>query len=442
MPTLSARFSSPSTLRSIRPDLLVEWLRPSAGYLEDRGFRLPEMKSHLTPAAGMQNGEGRVASVEREARSVERAQRNARLGTESVPRIDYDRLADIFMNPTAGMPLELLESVFLIQEMANPPGMDLLLAGAEAHGIDVGHREDLSPADVAVQFWLMNPRLLENLHNCQEITRPRSFRYFSTDANPVPAFSGPTEKQIAALEERLNGFYVAWKRGKGARVFSYPHEHEWWFLVRHGAPCRREAAMQDGEPTSVCYRPQKHDVLKYDTVRGEIAINCCCDRERRVLLRAFGTSVFGRCDFFPGTAKYSLAPLVQGRTCLACADLFGIERVGLIEVEFFFREEPWKCVRHKAGDIFELAERGELEWPRKIEEITRATFKVKFRRARRARRLTIVPCNKALYARDSDSGVLEKFLKARGFVLDCAEDEALTDTKQFEPLTKCKLEAA
>jgi len=29
-------------------------------------------------------------------------------------------------------------------------------------------------------------------------------------------------------------------------------------------------------------------------------------------------------------------------------------------------------VRHKARDIFELAEREELEWPRKIEEITRA----------------------------------------------------------------------
>jgi len=42
----------------------------------------------------------------------------------------------------------------------------------------VGHRDDLLPADVAVQFWLMNPRLLENLHKCDEIARPRSFRYF------------------------------------------------------------------------------------------------------------------------------------------------------------------------------------------------------------------------------------------------------------------------
>ena len=58
MPTLSARFSSPSTLRSIRPDLLLAWLRPSTGYLEDRGFRLPEVNSHLTPTLSPKGGEG------------------------------------------------------------------------------------------------------------------------------------------------------------------------------------------------------------------------------------------------------------------------------------------------------------------------------------------------------------------------------------------------
>src|SRR5437016_5917304 len=119
MPILSARFSSPSTLRSIRPDLLVEWLRPSAGYLEDRGFRLPE--------AGRQNGEGTMKSTSPrpspqsgEGEDCELRPRvlNGDGEAAAARRIDYDRLAEIFMNPTAGMPPELLESVFLIQEMA------------------------------------------------------------------------------------------------------------------------------------------------------------------------------------------------------------------------------------------------------------------------------------------------------------------------------------
>ena len=84
MPILSAKFSSPWTLRSIRTDLLLAWLRPSAGYLEDRGLKLPEVKngegrmenerSHLTPTLSPKGGEG-----------------DGRSGTEwnpSVPRID------------------------------------------------------------------------------------------------------------------------------------------------------------------------------------------------------------------------------------------------------------------------------------------------------------------------------------------------------------------
>src|SRR5258705_122034 len=117
-----------------------------------------------------------------------------------------------------------------------------------------------------------------------------------------------------------------------------------------------------------------------------MALNCCCDRERRVLLRTFGTCLFGRHDFFPGTAKYTLAPLVGGRECLACADVFGIQEVSLVEVEFHCRPEPWKRITHRADDIFELVDRGELEWPKKVEEITRATFKVRFWRTRRSRR--------------------------------------------------------
>ena len=74
MPTLSARFSSPSTPRSIRPDLLVDWLRPYEGYLEDRGLKLPGMQNgegrrenengHLTPALSTRGGEGEAAERE------------------------------------------------------------------------------------------------------------------------------------------------------------------------------------------------------------------------------------------------------------------------------------------------------------------------------------------------------------------------------------------
>jgi hypothetical protein len=200
-------------------------------------------------------------------------------------------------------------------------------------------------------------------------------------------------------------------------VFPSREDDRWVFLIRHGAPCRRECAMQDDLPTTVFYRPQQNDVLKYDAARGELAVNCCSDRERRVLLRLFGTCLFGRPDFFPGAARYTLTPLIRhGRACLACADVPAIEHVHLTEVEVAVQEDPRHRDIRKAADIFALVESGKLVWPQNADEIRRATFSIKFRRAPRPRRLTIMPCNRVVYGREEDSGILEQLMRNRGFI--------------------------
>jgi hypothetical protein len=236
-------------------------------------------------------------------------------------------------------------------------------------------------------------------------------------------FESPGLQQVRDLERRLDAFYVAWRRGTGTRVFAYCQQRvwhtspEWLFLVRHGAPFRREEAMENGEPTSVLYRPRQYAVLKYDTARGEIGVYSSAPREERMLLKIFGRTLFGRDDFFPGGAKFDLTPLVEsGRACLTCRDVPGIENVRLTDVEFFQREVPWRRVLQQAGDIFALVEQNELQWPKEIEQITRATFTVKFWRQKRPRRVTIVPCNRALYSRNEDAGLLEKWMEARSFI--------------------------
>ncbi|MEY2427239.1 MAG: hypothetical protein QOJ40_124 [Verrucomicrobiota bacterium] len=397
---IKQKFSTPEILGKIRPGLLLAWLEPMRSYFEQRGLSLPP--------------------------------------PDSSQAIDLEKLARILLEPTADMPDEFVDSLYLIHEMAHPIGMDAIIEGARVRGLSFDPGPEPSPADIAVQAWLLDRCLLENLHICQELTRPRAFRYFSTDADPVPPFRGPTEAQLAGLEKRLGAFYEASRRGKGTRVFacrqpsspyqpfrpgseaSAPNDQptEWWFLIRHGMPFRRESALEDGKSATVFYRPQRHDVLVYDPLRGELRLNCCSKRERDVFLRSFGIHLFGRPDFFPGTAKYTLAPLVRrGRDCLACADVRGIERVNLKEVEFFHADAPWQRVTRKADDIFELVERAEVQWPATIEQITRATFEVKFYCAKRPRRLTIVPCNKALYGRDNDSTLLEQWLEARQFIV-------------------------
>src|SRR5437660_8580971 len=148
MPNFTPRkFSNPETLSKIRPDLLLAWLRPMQAYLDQRGLALPP--------------------------------------PDSTQPLDFEKLARIIMEPASDMPAEFVDSLYLIHEMAHPAGMDAIIEGAQANGLRFDPGPDPTPADVAVQAWLLDRRLLENLHNCHELTRPRSFRYFSTDADPL-----------------------------------------------------------------------------------------------------------------------------------------------------------------------------------------------------------------------------------------------------------------
>jgi len=395
-------------------------------YLEQRGLSLPNPTQCATRGPECGGEEPGPAVCE-----------SRKAGCEGL-RIDYDRLAGIFMNPSPNMPAALLESLYIFREMDHEAAMDELREEASRRGVALGagtsgsrsgddertsralahaRGSEDTALDTVVRAWLLDRKMVEAVHNRMELSRPRSFQYFSTFKDPVPPFEGPGPAKVAEMERRLNAFYTAWNRGRGARVFPYRQEPDWVFLIRHGAPCRREGTMEDDRPSTIYYRPLRHDVLRYDAARGEMAVNCCADRERLVLLRVFGSCLFGDSDFFPGTAKYSLAPLARtGRASLTCADVPGVERVSLTEVEVQVEEEPRHRKIFKSADVFQLIECGRLSWPIRLAAIKRATFQVKFWRTPRPRRLTIIPCNRALYGREEDSTALESFMRARGFI--------------------------
>ena len=208
----------------------------------------------------------------------------------------------------------------------------------------------------------------------------------------------------------------------------FPNGNECRFLLRHGEPCKREGAIKDGQTTTVFYRPEKFDVLAYDSQRGEIRIHCSGKRELEELRRAFGLHVFGKEDFFPATAKYTLAPLLLGRGCVVCNDIAGIESITLTKVEVFYRTNPWQRITRESEDIFTLAENEPFQWPAAPERLTRAWFEVKFTSGNSPRRVTIMPPNRAQYGRDDDNILVEKWLMARGFIVgvgNAVQNEAL-----------------
>ena len=158
-------FTHPGTFRRINLKFIHEWLAPHRDYLGQRGFTL---------ASAVTEGP-----------------------------VDYERLAAVFMEPDAAMPRQLMHSVALIHEMANEDAMTALLEGARQRNIPLEVGDDPDPADVAVQMWLKDPDLLEELHQLHQLDRPRGFVHFVTDRDPIPAFREPTDVQTAELEAAL-----------------------------------------------------------------------------------------------------------------------------------------------------------------------------------------------------------------------------------------------
>lgn len=379
------RFSHPDGLKAIAEEHLIALLQPHAAFFNGRGVSLPP--------PGQADG------------------------------LDYEGIVQIFMTPDSDTPKELADALYFIHEMATPEGMDELLHEVERNGIHLDGNPDPTPADVAVQVWLHDRDLLERKHAEQYLTRPRSFEYFQTETSPVPAFKNPTAKTLVVLQDDLDDLFEKKKRGRGSRVFVYPKKDAIWFLVRHGEPYKREGSLEAGQSTSVFYRPEKHDVLVYESSIGELRINAASKWEKDLYRRKFGLHLFGGEDFFPGTGKYTLEPLrTDGPAALVCTDVDGMEWVKLKEIHFFWGGSENEIEIRKASDVFAAFEARGRTLPAKG-RIIRASFQVKFSDSKTPRTVTIRPSNIAQYTRDDDSAVVEEWLVKRGFIVTNRQED-------------------
>jgi hypothetical protein len=114
--------------------------------------------------------------------------------------------------------------------------------------------------------------------------------------------------------------------------------------------------------------------------------------------------------------KYTLAPLVEdGRNCLACRDVEGMEWVGLEWVEFYYGGCPWQRIMRKSDDIFALVENEIIKWPA-LERITAARFQIRLKEGERARHVMIRPSTRGVVERDGARLVVDEWLMKRKFM--------------------------
>ena len=379
------RFANAASLKAIAPQHLLEFLEPYRPYFENRDLTLP-----TSPASD---------------------------------GLDYERLVSVLMSPGTDTPKKLIDALYFVHEMSADECMDILLEEAESNGLSLEGKPDPTAVDVAVQVFLKDRQLLERKHAEQYLTRPRVFEYFQTEARPIPTFKEPSWVTLLALEFDLDNWFEKKKRGRGSRVFVYPKGDSIWFLVRHGEPFRREGSLDGDQTSSVFYRPEKHDVLVYESAVGELRMNACNKGEKETYRVEFGRHVFGNEDFFPGTGKYTLEPLRRdGAVSVVCTDVDGMDWVRLKEVQFLRGGTEREIEIRKAKDLFAALEETGRSMPARA-PILRASFHVKFTDAKSPRIVTIRPSNIAQYTRDSDADVVEDWLQKRGFIEQDEDEE-------------------
>ncbi len=384
MATLNPRrFAQPDALKAINPTRLLQFLDPYMSYLNGRGMIWPD---------------------------------------NDADEINYVALADILMKPDDQIPTLMVDALYFVHEMATPEEMDNLIKAAKDKGIELDHDPNTTPADIAAQVWLKAPALLESMHAEVLVMKPKSFTHFKSQEFGPKAFTAPDEKTMEALQSELDLWFDDHKRGTGSKVLYFDYGDKISFLVRHGMPFKREGSLNEGQSGTVFYRPEIHDVLVYDRIVNEMSIHTGTKGERELYLAAFGRHLFGDAEYFPDTDKFTLEPLKSGDpNCLACGDIDGIEEVKLIELQRLLGGPYGDIeIRKSKNYLASLASRSRTI-PEKANLIL-ASFAIKFDDAKNPRSVKIRPSNVATYTRDDDSPLVEKWLLARGFIIEREEE--------------------
>jgi hypothetical protein len=371
-------FTNAQTLQAVQPRHLMELLARHSGYFAARGVDFDSFNGHGP---------------------------------------DYAAIARVLMSPDEQTPSALIDDLYYLDEMATVDSMDALLEAANAAGIKLDVGLDPTPADVAIQMRLRAPELIEQKHAEQFLLqRRRTFEYFRSKPGVETTYRTPNAKQQRAFESLLGIHLEAMKRGRTCKLFVFQRADGIWFLVRRGDPFKREGTIDKSGSTSVYYRPEKYDVLKYDEAIGELSVNA--ERNKKLVAHyreLFGELLFADPSRFQSVPKYSLDPLQSdGPDALICSDVEGIDSITLKEVQIFWGGAQGEIETRRAKDLFEALSARNKELPRGL--IIKASFLVKFTDAKTPRTVTVRRGNVASYTRDPDAAVVEEWLTLRGFV--------------------------
>ncbi len=331
----------------------------------------------------------------------------------------FGALSRVVMRPD-GLPEDLFEAVYAIEEMATEQGEERLQRAAERGELALDFGKRASRGDIAMQTFLEAPEVLAQKSNELRLGRLSSFEYYGSKA-PVDrsdSIAMPGRAALDLMTADLDTWFRENNRGEEtAFVEPYTMDGEFWFLVRHGDTFARMAKLERGRRLKMLhFRPAKDDVVVYSPERDELRIHAGTKGERELYQRTFGVRLFGDDRYFSERKAFTLEPLrSEGPGVLDWDGGGDVERIVLREIEVAYGGGFNEVVIRKADDVFAAATaRGRVAVP-EGGRLVRAAFDVTFRGGKKPRKVQLRPPNVLKLGRYCDAGVVQRWLSEKGF---------------------------
>lgn len=336
----------------------------------------------------------------------------------------WHALIQIFANPPEDTPDELVQALYYLDEVSQEEYRDHL-----AEVLWPFLSPDLSPpvqewstTDIAIKLWLENPSELERVHAKQLLHKQTGLEYYVVRHKqpPPPAPLNPNLDEAIAISLRLP--LQTLQKGNAVRVFSFDRSVDACFVVNFGTAYQRAFKIENGETKAFGYRPVEHAVLYYSKKDGEAAIRANGVQVTNAVLQSIGQHLLGDKQVFvkaDSPAKFTLEPLrTLGKQALACATCDDIATASLTEIRWGFGGGLNHKEHHTAADLFmafEQAGKGE-RWIPHNARLRSATISFQQSRSAKARKVRLMPPNRASYDREGDCLFIEPWLRANGLV--------------------------
>jgi hypothetical protein len=331
--------------------------------------------------------------------------------------IAIEKLVDILTNPSMKTPQALLNAVFYVEEMSTQLAADSLLTLAQQAGMPFEEDGSHSPADIVMQVWLFESKMVEAQHTWQTWKTPRRMECFQpanlTGTAPITI----TEDRLAQAIKDAGDWFA--KHNRGRKLFMTPRivDDEIQISIRRGDPFSRKLTIDDDGIDTITFREARKDFMVYCLSDEVLMLNSNLKSTYPIYCRIFGKLLFDDPNYFGIFTRYTLAPLSElGEDALSPGEIDAIEEIVLLNYRVRLGGPFNRYVIHGADDFF-----ADLKWRGGVFQsegpLDRATFRIKYRHVKARRTLTLYAGNSSSYTRDENAHYAEQWMWLRKFVM-------------------------